>query len=103
MLWTYTVLATPTYPKASWDLLRGVPGLRRGGRGVADWARPGSEPRPPPPARVRTPTPTAGRYLISFHSMKPLLSLSRVWKAWRMALSSCPEAWNFCMYSRNLR
>lgn len=41
--------------------------------------------------------------MISFHSMKPLLSLSRAWKALRMAPSSCPEVWNFCMYSKNLR
>lgn len=40
--------------------------------------------------------------MISFHSMKPLLSLSRVWKALRMTLSCCPEAGNFCMYSKNL-
>lgn len=50
----------------------------------------------------RTPLPGCCRYLISFHSMKPLLSLSSVWNAFRMTLSSCPEARNFCMYSKNL-
>ena len=47
--------------------------------------------------------PVAGSdcYFISFHSMKLLWSLSRVWKALRMTLSSCPEAWNFCKYWKN--
>lgn len=40
------------------------------------------------------PCPCSGCYFISFHSMKLLWSLSRVWKALLMMLPSCPEAWN---------
>lgn len=68
--------------------------------GVLGWVC--SRARAPPHPRP-APARATGCYLISFHSMKPLLSLSRVWKALRMAPSSCPDAWNCCMYSKNLR
>lgn len=43
---------------------------------------------------LRCPLLARSGYLTSLHSVKPLLSLSRVWKARWVALSSFPEAWS---------